>query len=616
MSNGNRWTSSKGYVATDEGATRAVDRNQLIQSASATTNQDHTVVLTQDEHNQQDKTRALDFNDFQQATQALDLNEDKTRALPRDAFNFDKLPPQNPSGPSQPFPPPSPSTHQPTIPSKPVSTHPGTYSTEWSNAVNHGSQSYPSPQPSHQPVSSLQPYGTSNQPSSLHNVPTPTPHPQSPSPHPRGAEQNVVPSVSSVESMPNIIPNPQPSFSSTSPQQRDPHPLQQKPGSAFVDPSPSTYENDSPLNSSIASLESESETHRHTHGQSIKDDYSIDELTQAHLNSRVLQEVISAHRYNVTEDQYAERSPPHWQRSRQKRAQTIIFSTVGFGISLIIVALLYTHFSGPQNIQAYIQRLHLSLPQLTAQYAIAWSEKTKTLNQPSSSDVLQIIFNQNSLLLDQLKSRYSSQIDFSEAELISQPHPLRLSGAFINRLSSHIAPTWSVDGVKEALLVTNQSEQSGVILDLLTTLSVVSQRKGKQLKKFNLIVEQRSQATQSKAKDQPTTLVKLPFQLLTDQKQLNTQSFLRISWSRDQRQVNLTAPKHHKQRYFRIQRRTSTEDETDVRKDFLDVIESTGGLKGVLISPPRYISIAELSLWLSVSAPYPIYLIPPEASSI
>jgi hypothetical protein len=568
MSNGNRWTSSQGYNASDEEATRAVSRDDLTNATQSPNHRDKTVVVDQDQYPHQEKTKAIDFNEFQEATKAIDTNDEKTRALNKDLFDFKQL---NTTYPSQ------------------QSSH---------------AQSYPSPSPA--PI-----HPTAVQSDTLLTVPPVeadyrASQPSSyPSPNPRDVQTpNVhsIPSSSNSSTMP-AYPNP-------------PHPMQLELGSSQTHPVPTM-----PLDSNTerqpqttypnpVSRFGHDDGLNRTQPRAKFTDRS--ELTQAHLNSQALQDVILNHRYTEGGDSKANQP---LRQSRKKRANLIILGACGVGFLIIAIALTATLLGNTTQLSQVIEKYNVSPPELEGMYAIPLTETSTSQVPAQSPQKIRLIFNKDVLSLAHQPTDYSIEINLSPQDLMPRPHPLRLNGAFLNTVSTNIAPTWPAKNVTEGLVVTDQSQNLGTILDLLTTLSVISQRKGYTLNQFAVLIEQKSNPNQT-SEPSIKQLAQLPFKLLIDPQKLNTNPLLKISWSGDGGQIYIVGPKRRQTARYQLRRRTSASEEMDLSAEFSEVITSIGGLKGVLISPPRSISITELSLWLSVSAPYPIYLIPPKASSL
>lgn len=569
MSNGNRWTSSQGYIASDEEATRAVSRDELINTAQSPNHRDKTVVVDKDQYPHQEKTKAIDFNDFQEATKAIDINDEKTRALSKDMFDFRQL---NTTYPSQ---------------------------------HNSHAQSYPSPSPSPSPL-----HPTSAQSDTSISVPPVeadhrASQPSSyPSPNPRDVQTpnaHSIPSSSYSSTMP-AYPNPQPMQLELESSQT--HPVPKMPLDSNTERQPQTnYPNP------VSRFGHDSGLNR-TQPRAKFTDRS--ELTQAHLNSQALQDVILNHRYTEGDDSKADQSG---RKSRKKRANLIILGACGVGFLIIAIALTATLLGNTTQLSQVIEKYHLSLPKLEGTYAVPLTETSSSQVPAQSPQKIRLIFNKDVLSLTHKPSDYSIEINLSPQDLMPRPHPLRLNGAFLNTVSTNIAPTWPAKNVTEGLVVTDQSQNLGTILDLLTTLSVISQRKGYKLNQFAVLIEQKLNTNQT-SEPSIKQLAQLPFKLLIDPKKLNTNPLLKISWSGDGGQIYIVGPKRSQTARYQLNRRTSASEEMDLSAEFSEVITSIGGLKGVLISPPRSISITELSLWLSVSAPYPIYLIPPKASSL
>jgi hypothetical protein len=565
MSNGNRWTSSPGYIASDEEATRAVSRDDLVNTTQSPNHRDKTVVVDQDQYPHQDKTKAIDFNEFQEATKAIDTNDEKTRALNKDLFDFRQL---NTTYPSQ---------------------------------QNSHAQSYPSPSPMHPTAVHSDTLLTVPPVEDDHRVSQPNAYP---SPNPRGVQTPTAYSIPSSSTSPTFpaYPNHQPMHVELGSDQT--HPVPTIPLDSNVEHQPqSTYPNPSSRSGHDSSL-------NRTESRAKFTDRS--ELTQAHLNSQALQEVILNHRYKEEADSKVNQS---LRQSRKKRANFIILGACGVGFLIIAITLTATLLGNTNLLTQVIEGYHLSLPELQGKYAVPLTETSSSQVLGQIPQKVRIILNKDVLNLTHQETDYSIEIKLSPQDLMPRSHPLRLNGAFLNTVSTNVSPTWPAKSITEGLVVTDRSQNLGSILDLLTTLSVISQRKGYKLTQFAILIEQKSNPSQT-SEPSVKPLAQLPFKLLIDPKKLNTNSLLKISWSGDGRQIYIVGPKRRQTERYQLRRRTSASEEMDLSAELSEVITSIGGLKGVLISPPRSISITELSLWLSVSAPYPIYLIPPKASSL
>ena len=96
--------------------------------------------------------------------------------------------------------------------------------------------------------------------------------------------------------------------------------------------------------------------------------------------------------------------------------------------------------------------------------------------------------------------------------------------------------------------------------------------------------------------------------------QINRDEFLQVKCNKLKDKVFILGPKRIPRARFQLQSQSSSQYEKRLNDEFKEKINQIGALKGILITVPRSITLNELALWLSISAPYPVYLLPPKAA--
>ncbi len=592
MSNGKWWTDQEHPLSSSEEATRAVSRDQFLSAVTPpnqpppsvsnpslgpltsplasplasppTSLRDQTRVAQADSFPSQDPTKALNADQFYQMTAKLDTfehdtSEDKTKALNTADFNF-----QSPFNPQ----------------------------------VSHPQVSHPQVQPWQAPLSSQSPTQSQNLPvvTEPYSIPSVS---QYPSPQPRRSPSNSfnepqTPIISNPSLSPNLETAPK---NSTAPWQTDSPDLAQQDVNQVL-----------PLSSPH---------------------FEQEDLTQAHLKSHVLAELISEHRFQDNSPTGQEQDVFKKDKSqRVKRSRHIIYSSVFLSLLIIFVALGARYLLSAPNLDQRLTELNLSLTELKAPFALnlpsalagrqqksARAMQQNTLEQQSS---LQVLFNEATLFYADDQSKVHNTLSVSAGDLMPQAHPLRLNGAFLPKVIHQLNHHWPETKLQQVVLGAPQSSSAGMVLDLLSTFVVNHQRKGQSFTQYNLLIEQKTamQVPQIK-KSTPSNrkLAMLPFQLLVDNKQIDRDEFLQVKWSKTQNSILILGPKRKERARFQLQRLRASHEEDLLTQTFKAKVDQIGALKGILISVPRSILLTELALWLSVCAPYPVYLIPPKVSN-
>lgn len=596
MSNGKGWTSQENPHSSDEDATRAVPRDQLMSAISPNSSRDHTRVAQTEVFPHQDPTKAINAEQFYQAAEIqenttafeTDSSEEKTRALNTSGFNFQALKSESASKSRQ-------ANNQ---------TYPQGYPQSQVLSNETHSENYAPPPPQAYPQSS---FGKPlpRQPSAL----------QYPSPKPR--EQTL-------STLDHFHDKPKPSVQANS-FGNFPSPRPKPNLSSEILPQVPTLDQAQALKPALP-LE---------HAQYSSANFNQEDLTQAHLKSQALSELITEHKYqekSLDESHKPFTSAQHASK-RIKRSQLIIYSSIGLSVLIILVALSSTYLKAKQGIINRLNDKQISLVKLKAPYAL---ELPVSLDDGSTQSSLKLSSSKfNSLLVFYTPQMlwYSDDQNQFENELALLPriqkpqiHPLRLNGAFLPGLIHQLESDWPAQNLNQLILAASPSLSAGAVLDLLNTLSINHERKGKTFERYNLLIEKENPSKlpinyanklpqqSSKTLLSQQHLAMLPFKILYKTNLINRNDFLQVKWNKLKDKVFVLGPKRTPRARFQLQSRSSGQNKNRLSDKFKEKINQIGALKGILITVPRSISLNELALWLSISAPYPVYLIPPKVS--
>ena len=445
MSNGKGWTSHENPYSSDEDATRAVPRDQLISAIAPNSSRDHTKVAQAEVFPHQDPTKAINAEEFYKAAEVqektvafeIDSSEEKTRALNTSGLNFKSLKPELSNQ----------SSNQ-------------AYSQDQALSNDPHSDNYSPPHAQAYPQSSSRNY---------------------PSPEPRGRALSPLSSFQGKPEIPvqtnglNNFPSPRPSSNLNS------ETLPQTPN----------LDQAQALNPSKA-VDSENLSNTA---------FNREDLTQAHLKSQALSELITEHKYQETqfdESQSPFSSAQHSSK-RVKRSQLIIYSSIALSILIILVALSSTYFKTEKGMISRINDEHIDLVKLKAPYAIALPASLIGNDKQESSIISSAALNNLLVYFTSQKLWYSDDQSLFENEIALRPqiqkpqiHPLRLNGAFLPGLIHQIESNWPSRDLNQVLLASSSSLTAGTILDLLNTLSINHERKGRSFRRFNLVIEKES----------------------------------------------------------------------------------------------------------------------------
>ena len=579
MSNGKVWPKEEKLLSSNEEATRAVSHDQFMSAIAQTDSRDKTRVAQSEVFPNQDPTKAINADQFYKtATQReingafeQDSNEEKTRALNTSDFNFQ--PPQ----PNQ------------TVSSQQIqaSSWPGNRSSYSSHDYSSYPQAYP------------EPYSNS-------------PPEEYPSPQPRQATSNHLSTLHS----PHISPK------STDQSNHFPPPFPETNKNAATQPQTQTIdEQKDPIS-----------VRRPTYELDSKASFSRDDLTQAHLKSEALAELITEHRYQEQPDHLSQ-SPTQSSAQRIKRSNLIIYGSVSLAILIIVVALSSTYLIAKNSLIDLIDQQAIPLIKLKAPYALALPKNinSQTENQNYTNDIssLHVFYTKQKLFYVDLQGEFEHEVTLQSKMLVPQVHPLRLNGSYLPKLIHHLESFWPKQNLQQLILNCSPSMSAGNALDLINTLVINNERKGQSYERYNLLIEQKNNShdanqidkrpktvntTKQNPKNNQLNLAMLPFKILFENDEINRNEYLQIKWSKTKKTVFIIGYKRRSRFKYKIPSRASSHQENRLANELKEKIDQIGALKGILITVPRSITLTELALWLAASAPYPVYLIPPKTS--
>ena len=603
MSNGKAWTNEEKTISSNEEATRAVSHDQFMSAIAQNHSRDNTRIAQAEVFPNQNPTKAIDAKQFYQAANSFeqDSNEDKTRALNTSDFNF-QSPKSNQAFLNQ---------QSQARPGQETQAYPSSSQAypASSQAYPASAQAYPSPAQAYPSPAQAYPSPAQAYPPPAQSYPEPYSKPvtkEYPSPQPR--RQDSAP-VSTLQT-PNIITNPNDNFNH------------------FPPPLPKANAETPPQTQAIDQHQASVPIQPLAHELDSEPSFNREDLTQAHLKSQALAELITEHRYQEQPDNQSE-LPLSIQSSSQriKRSKLIIYSSISLAILIIIIALSSTYFNATNSLINRIDQQNIPLIKLKAPYALALSKlvESRTQNQSplNNTDILHVFYTKQKLLYTDHQGEFEHEVALDKKMLVPQVHPLRLNGSYFPKLIHQLESFWPTQDLKQLVLTSSPSISAGSVLDLISTLTINNERKGQRYERYNLLIEQKSNAQNAdrtvktntpRKKANQRNLVMLPFKILFKNDDINRNEFLQISWSKTKKTVFIVGPKRRTRSRFKIPSQTLSHQEGRLANELKEKINQIGSLKGILITVPRSITLTELALWLSVSAPYPVYLIPPKAS--
>lgn len=343
------------------------------------------------------------------------------------------------------------------------------------------------------------------------------------------------------------------------------------------------------------------------------------ELTQAHLNSQALQDVLKLNIYDELSPEAKILTTGHSSIKRlpsnirhRRRANMIIYSSVALAILLIITALASKWLKRDESLSAIIESQSINIPQLDAEFSLPIDQKSQIPNQKSSVEqtgLLNIILSESMLSFSRPSLSYSEEISWSESRFKTQSHPLQLHGGYLQEMALNIEQTWPLEPIKRGRFALDQSSKIGVALDIMTTLSIMAERRGQTLTEFAWVIHKSSSPVSKKTQAGPSFYL-LPFKLVLDPRSLGRLKLLEISWDASR----LYLIQKNRRKRFELTRRRSSSELKTLKTEISDIMNVISGIRGVTLRPTRSMTLQELTLIMAALAPYPVHIIPPKVS--
>ena len=460
--------------------------------------------------------------------------------------------------------------------------------------------SSPAPYPAPSPASSPAPYPAPSPAPHSESSPAPAPYPSATPTHDLSSSSSVYPDSSSHSSYISI-----PDAYATSSSTSYPEP---SPATTAHHPYEQTMPHDPPQVPAV-----EMPSYAPFEGSA--------DLTQAHIDSAALHEVLNQNRYVA--DESAERSDARSMNAqkRAKRSRLIVGGGVFIALVFIIMSLSLSALWKTDTLRDHVEELRLDLISTTQNRFADYQGSTTPSEHISHLQPKSARSGAASHLWIAIDT---DQIAWGVPERLSRVHtlePEHLNASFnrdegtvhLNLISELLSTALDQHTPSKIFLTLDRKLTAGLLTDLSSTVLATAHSSTKSQPQLALVLT-RVQAGAPTETVNHGQLVWLPFKL-SGQRPRTSKRALSVTWS--PQSLTLTVPRLRSRsarsvKKIKISRRTLMNRPMKVRERIKKLLRDQSSIQTIRLAPHRLTPVYELIKLLELCGPYPISIIPPQ----